>query len=840
MRYQLIIPLLAKPYLLQGSLLDKGLALLTKVVGFLPDPEADQKEMKRVEDPNDWTTSLSPLPRFSDWEYQKILQMGVLPLAKREPFTITRILIDATASMIRLRMHSEQIDKSGGEDASEIWCSRLDEPDQGMRGSVVALVNSLTEACSYVFESAPESIDAMDQILRNQRWGLFKRLRQHLYAIHLTEQTLPWIREFIIAHKDYGQWEHHHEFQKMIRAASEHFGSRLLTEAECSDVCNAILGGPCQDEFRKWMGDRYSDEEWNIRKRFFHRKQLHPFAKLLFGTYRTYYEDLEREFETDKLNDEDYSVIGKARSGFISFQSPRSRDELVKLNDVSLLSLINEWQESGRDSNNWLVEINISALAGVFQNVFKDLIISNHERFTFWIANRERIERPIYVKAMLAGMRELTKEKRFEHLGDWLAFADWVLERPNKAGEDEGQRSSDESRVYPSWHSCRREVGDLLNTCLDKEVQVPLSVRAALTGLLRKLCTQFDYPLDHERPVLLNRDSQVTEAINNTRSRALESLVNFGYWLRRHKVEGHFIEMREIIGARIADDASIPLSLPESAILGLNFVQIWNIDKDWSQANKSRLFPQARLIVWAEAFKAFITFSHPFLPIFEVLKEDFGFALQHLIKFDEASSTGRNTIESLGQHLFTYFLWEVYPLHGADSLLSAFYDKTNGNREYWAHLFSHVGRTLRNTTPKLNPKLLERILAFFEWRLQQAEPTELKEFTFWLEAPCLDAEWRLDSFGKVIDIAPSDDVNLSIELDAMNELLQSHSAKVVECLAKITDRMSSEQYVYFPKEKTMPILLAGLRSTDADVIENAERAQENLLKAHRFEFLDLK
>lgn len=840
MKYQLIIPLLSKPYLLQGTLFDTGVALVTKVVSFLPDPQKELKEKQHAENPGDWTASLSPIPRFPDWEYQEILKLGIIPLAEREPFSVARILIDATASMIRLRIHSEDLEKSGDNDGSEIWCRNLDKPGQVMRGSEVALVNVLTKACCIVYEMAPDSVDALDQILRNQRWVLFKRLRQYLYALFPNDQTLPWIREFILAHKDYEQWEHHHEFQKMLRAASEYFSGRLLTEVECTEVFNAILRGPSQEEFRKWMGERYSEEEWSRRKRYFHRKQLRPFFKILFGSYKTYYEDLERDFGAAKLDDADYALIGEARSGFISMRSPKSREEIAGLSDISLLKFINEWEGSSRDTSDWLIEINIPALAGVFQTVFKEDIISNHERLTFWVSNQASIERPIYVKVMVAAMRELIRGKNFEHLAQWFAFADWVLNRPNEAGEDEGQRCSDESRVSPDWRSCRREVGDFVNTCLENEVQVPLASRVALIGLLRKLCTQSDYRLDHGFKVLLNRDSQVNEAINNTRGRALESLINFGYWLRRHKVEGPFAEMREILGGRLADDSNIPLSLPESSILGLHFIQIWDLDKEWALSVKTRIFPQKKFIVWMEAFKAFISFSHPFLPAFEILRDDFRLALDKLVNFDEEKDKERDFIESLSQHLFTYFLWGVYSLEGPDSLLGVFYGKTESRREYWAHLFDHVGRTLRNTNPKLNQNLHERILAFFEWRLQKAEPTELQEFTFWLEAPCLDAEWRLDAFLQILAISQRDDTNLSIELDALNELLQIYPAKVVECLAKITETVSAERYVYLPIDKIKPILLAGINSGDEAVRENAGRAQENLLRANRFEFLEIK
>ena len=290
----------------------------------------------------------------------------------------------------------------------------------------------------------------------------------------------------------------------------------------------------------------------------------------------------------------------------------------------------------------------------------------------------------------------------------------------------------------------------------------------------------------------------------------------------------------------IRDGVALPLTLPEHAILCLHFGQIWDLDHSWAVANKSRLFPQEKLVVWVEAFKAFIQFTHPFLPIYEILKEDFTFALEHLDAFENTKGPGRDIIDALGQHLFTYFLWDVYPLQGQESLLSAFYNKTSHHREYWANLFDHVGRTLRNTTPELKQELRARILAFFEWRLQEADPIELKEFTFWLEAPCLDANWRLDAFLSILNITRSDAAQFSMELHTLNELLESYPAKVVECLARMTDSVTADRYVYFPMEKAKPILLAGLNSEDKNIRSNAERARENLLKVGRFELLDLK
>ncbi len=93
-------------------------------------------------------TALEPTPRFDAWDYQQLLEHGAHSLAEREPFTVARVLIDATASMIRLRIYTDELEKGSDEDISEIWCRRLDQAERDIDGLEVALVHALTEACN--------------------------------------------------------------------------------------------------------------------------------------------------------------------------------------------------------------------------------------------------------------------------------------------------------------------------------------------------------------------------------------------------------------------------------------------------------------------------------------------------------------------------------------------------------------------------------------------------------------------------------------------------------------------------------------------------------------------
>ncbi len=816
----------------------------TKIlVEFAPAPQLEAKLKGRGENPTSWDISLQSLPRIVPGEYDEIMSKGVRPLAEKEPYAVARLLIDATANMIHLETHREAPNKE--EDASDLWCEQLSESNSNYEAPKVTLVHTLTFACEQVYEKSPDSVGALDKILRDQQWKVFQRLRRHLYTQYPNEQTKPWIRELILAREDYNQWEHHNEFQRMIRSAYEHFGKTLLAEAERAQIFDTILGGPSKADFQKRMGDKFTEEGFQQRQREFHRKQFKPFEPLLFGKYATYFQELEAA-TNNPISDEDYLLL-KVRSGRVSNLSPRSSEALADLTDEELLSYVNEWEEKETPhEDDPFVKINLEALAEAFQTIFKEIIIPDTNRLRFWMENRERIERPIYVRMMINEMEADVKEKNFDRLNEWLTFSEWVLSQPNQEHEDNYElgRQGDESRKRPSWHNSRRAVGNFIKACLIEDVEVPLSARGQLAKLLEMLCTQFDSRLDRGRRVLLNRDDPIAEGINNTRSSALKTLVQFGIWLRRQDPEVEVFEVTTILEKRFASETEYPLTLPEYAILGSSYLWIFHLNAAWTASHKSNFFPQDQLTVWLAAFSSCICYSNPFKPIFESLQDNFDFALQHLANFKKRDTPGKEPIAILGQHLFHYYLWGMYPLkrlarnNDYDSLLERYYEATDNNREHWANLFNYVGRILRSTSEQLDKDLEDRIIAFFDWRFEVKEPTELQQFAFWLEAECLGAEWRLDAYYKILKVCKMEGISIARQMGALCKILPDHTAKVLECFVKLTNG-SGYDNIYIQTKEAKIILNAGFKSRDGSVCRNAAQAHENLLREGRFDLLDL-
>ncbi len=804
--------------------------IIKYVIAFQPDPDADKKRADYENNATDLSTILLPSPRLDSWQYQRVLEEGIRPVADHNPYPVAGILTKATKWMI-YKTHHQASDCD--QDYSEIWCRRLgansDHPDDDE-----CLVQTLVYACGQVYNKAPHQlIKSLDGELREQPWRLFKRIRQHLYASNLSKQTLPWIRDEILGHDDYAEYEHHYEFQLMIRKGCEHFQDKLLSEKEQKEIFEAIRSGPSREHFSESMGEQDNDKVFKKRQDYFHRKQLRPFTALLRGDLKEHFDALERANPADVINDDSYLRISDVTVGTVEHNSPQSLAELENFSDEGLLDYLNDWDKSRLDKDNSLNEVNISGLAGVFKLLFKDRIVPDAERLDFWLANRESITRPIYITTILEAITALIEESNFNNLGRWIEFCAWVLSHPDEVPLEGQPASSEESSDYPDWIHSRRAVLSFINACLDKKTNVPIDARDGLANLLKQLCNQSDWRLDLDCPALTNCEDLVQEGVNNIRSKALYSLVEFGFWIRRQLPEDPVPEVTNILTNRLMKDAVIPLTRPEQAILGRHFENLCILNQDWVIQQREALFPPFNTANGWDVFGSYILFyNRPVKLVFDILQKEFKDSVENLESLLDKGSCGGMIIERLGVYLFSAYYWESYPLQGDNSLLERFYYKTKRNPIYWRSLFDKVGRSLRNRR-ELDKSETNRIKGFFTWRLKTGNLLELEAFTYWLEAECLDPVWRLQSYSKVLDLIQGNDFEFSSQLDSLNQLLSNHLELVVECFAKMTDSLFHRKQTragdYLAKNAT-DILNKGLNCQNSKVKNNAKRAQDNLLK----------
>ena len=782
-----------------------------------------------------------PKPSIGDDDYPRLFDEAVKPLAGKAPYETACTLAKAVEVMIRLRMADQSNASDDYRDHSELWCRRLGQIEDFEPSSSI-LVAGLVFACEGTFEAEAENIANLDSALRGYKWEIFERLRQHLYGKYPDSRTKPWIREFILNKADYADRVHGREFQQMVKRACEHFGEELLTEEERKGVFDAILSAPQREYEALPVEQRPSEKMVTQRRQWFQRAQIAPFASVLFGHYRTHCEELG-EPDANEFSDDDYLGMDDARSGPIVARSPRSNHDLVKLSDRELLDYINEWEQSGSweevadgSRDGAFVEITVEALAGAFKDVVATSILTNDERCRFWREHLAEIQRTAFVRALVDGMVQYTQKVDIDRIEQCLESCKWILSHADQ-NPAEGFRDGDRSRENPHWHSSRRAVGDFVEACIAQYNSLGTESQQGLVELLETLCTEFDWPLDTPGHVVSSHQNLFDFAINNTRCRGLQSLVKLAtqaYAAGNHVVVG---KLMTVLENRLSADSTNTLRLPEYAMLGANAGRLLRIDAVWLARWEAHLFPQAHWEVWKAAFGHFLEFEARDRRYLEVLRQQFEFAVQCLPHPEEGQGRRGTFTNTLSQHLFIYYLWGLYPLSGPASLLEQFYEKTRGHTEQWEALFREVGFMLKNTE-QLDGAVTDRVIQFFDWRVKQANADELANFWFWLMAECLDGHWRLRAFSVTLTITRPTGFELHGCAEALAELLAESESGVLECFAKLTDRVGGEHF-RISTGAARTILKVGLESTDGDVRQNAERAWDNLLRHGRSELLEL-
>ena len=100
------------------------------------------------------------------------------------------------------------------------------------------------------------------------------------------------------------------------------------------------------------MGERYNEQAFQQRQRYFHHMQLRPFAALLGGDVRRYFDELEGEAQAEAVTDDSYSPYSGVTGGTVSYRSPKSAEDLESFTDDELLAYLNDWHEEHRDKDN--------------------------------------------------------------------------------------------------------------------------------------------------------------------------------------------------------------------------------------------------------------------------------------------------------------------------------------------------------------------------------------------------------------------------------------------------------------------------------------------------------
>jgi len=811
---------------------NEALKLAEKLVCLCPDPRKKEKEEERKADPHAWFTHLEPCAPRDVYVYKKVLEEDITQLAGIFPWETTQVLTRSLAAAISLGFHEPE--KSAPYDLSDMWCQHLKEGDIYENHPKSYLTHALTNACEVLLEKHPERMVELDNLLRQQCWHFFRRLRWYLYAT-FPQLSKGLMKTDAISYEGYDDGEYGFELASMLRAACE---AQIFTDDELERIFEKVEQGPDIEDFKKWHGDKITDELIQSRREYFFIKQLFPFAQVLpkFPKFWNKYQLYTQKHTEPKLSDYFKYHRGSHESGFIPDKSPIAVDELKAKSNEELLNFLNNWKDKSNENN--FNEPNSPGLAKVFSEILKE----QPDRL-LELADKMTISNPTCLRDYFYFLVERTKQKQSLPWAKVIRLCQWVVEQPKKSHGESGQHNWRSGE--PDFAACRQAIANLFQHGSNEYPDsIPWESREKVFLILKQLCTEYDSRLEGDS---FGTDF-LTQAINSVRGDAVHALVDHALWIKRRlNLAAHGMakmpEVQQLLENRLSP--ANEKSLAVHAVFGLLAPWLCHLDADWFASVQSQIFPIEPELTerWFAAWKTFVSWNQPNAQMFKVLKREYEVAVQRLELLRKDEESHHSAANALGEHLITFYWWKLFPLSGAESLLENYL--TLAKPKERAHVMNYIGRAMENS--KELPKDVEALIVeYWQHRFEtikkeqnpEESSEELSAFVWWFGSEKLDVLWCLKQLKELLAFTPLVHETYSL-LEDLAKIAALHPVEVATCLKLLVGKISRDKYVFLDEKRVKEILNAALQSKIQEAVEIAGATQDDLLRHGRFEYKEL-
>ncbi len=245
------------------------------------------------------------------------------------------------------------------------------------------------------------------------------------------------------------------------------------------------------------------------------------------------------------------------------------------------------------------------------------------------------------------------------------------------------------------------------------------------------------------------------------------------------------------------------------------------IDKEWARRLVPRVFPKESQLgaYFDAAWSAYIVFNRALTDVFDVLRDAYAIAIERLEEGSGRTPFAGDPRERLGDHLLTYRILGV--TSGTEDLFETFWRKAASDLR--GQVLTHVGWSLEKTA-ELEPAVRDRLIATWEWILDQAsgdETTPLAGFGAWLGTAALDGGWLPGQAHAVLER----DVHLEpdfVVFGALPRLACEHPREAVEVLRRMVPTDAEGWSLHGSTDEVRETLGIALANDDAETRGRAE------------------
>jgi hypothetical protein len=794
-------------HIARGGQAEVAIELAEVLLDVRPDPKtqekAEQGEIMRM--------LLEPRPLFDIWDYEQVLEKNVPDLAEAIPDKALKVLCGLLEKAIRLSECEPR--KGEAEDYSHIWRPAIEEHDQNRAGGLRdVLVSGVRDAGEKLIGSEGKRV--LD-IIERRPYRIFARIGLHLRRKE-PDVDIEGTSRLVTDPEVFDSLPLHHELYWLLQDCFE----RLPREAR-ETYFSLVEQGPDSHKYRCLPVEEAKDREQAERFiRHWTYMKLHPVRAHLPETWRERLRELNEEFGEPEHPD----FHGVVSTEWIQPASPKKIEELRQMDFVGIVDFLKTWEPSG--------EFEEPSLEGMGRELSR-LVSEAPERFAPHAELFEGLD-PAYIRELISTLGEAVKVgKRFE----WepvLNLCKWVVDQPRRIPE----RKASDPMIDPDWGWTRKAIAELLSAGFEKgEAQAGLTLREKAWEVLEPLTEDEQPTLEYEEEYGGSNMEPASLSINTVRGAAMHAVVRHALWLRRYFEEAEeqdrigrgFKEMPEV--RRVLDrhlDTKVDRTLTVRAVYGQWFPWLVLMDTEWAARNVPTVFPrdeQHRRLRNA-AWDTYVSMSRPYDNVFEVLRDEYAFAVDLVGSGDRMGPFHRHPDECLGTHLVTFY-WRGKLNLEEKGLVHRFFAKAPP--ELRGLILENIGRSLRQTEGNVPEEIIERLKRLWQWRLESIRTggadaaRELIYFGWWFISGKLEDEWAITQLGIALELAGRIDA-IPWVLERLQALAPQYTAMAVECVKLMAEgeREGWVDRVGSNLEHAREILRIGLESEDPRVRDATE------------------
>jgi hypothetical protein len=824
-------------HLAKGGQIDAGMLLAKSVLSI------DQERQRAAESLS--RTRREPEPLFDLWEYEQILTKNIPDLVDADGERALNLLCDVLDNAL---VSSEEAGAAGHpQDLSHIWRSAIEDHEQNFGTGVRhLLVTAVRDAAAQVARKDSQSANRVVELLdgRGESWNVFRRIALHLLRL-FPDANPDLLRSELMSRQNFDSIEMRHEYFLLEKECFNR-----LTSEEQQTILGWIDEGPkyTEDQLKKW--EEFTRRVWTDRDKaaYVHqwkRDHLAPLKEHLQRDRKETYAKLVSEHGQPEHPEFTSYHQGRAWGP----QSPKDREDLVKLSAKDIVDYLADWKPQG----DWPRRPSPEGLGRQLTAAVADF----PERYAADATEFKRLTEPTYVRAVLQGFSDALKQKKQFHWSPVLNLCAWAV---GQEREIPG-RSIEQFEMDAHWGLTNAAVSRLLTDGFSsQENPVPFELREKVWAGIEP-GTHDPEPTPEQEKEYFERPAKdegerkgrgttldpFAYSMNTPRGVAIEAVVRYALWVRsgfeRSEAKTTLLgqgldampEVRDVLDFHL--NAKNDPSATIHSVYGQRAPWLHSLDEKWAERNRGLIFPRDSPEIWHAAWDAYIGYTLPYDKVFDWLENEYAYAVDKIGSHDHGWAQPQAPDYSLAQHLMSFY-WRGKLEYESD-ILRNFYRRADA--KLLGYALNFVGRSLRDAKEPISDSVAGRVKDLWEKRLEaakkrpEASSEELKEFGWWFASARLDDEWSMHQLLEALHLAKSvfpDHLVVERLVDIATKMPR-HS---VQALAMMVGGDAKNWGILGWPDKAKEIIRIALRSSDAVARQSAEELVNLLGSRGYFDF----